>query len=280
MTVNTATPTDEVDTSTNEETPDPEAELESAEDNFDSESDDSEDTEETDDSDADEPASDSEDTDDLEESDEDEPDKEQPKETPADTEAERKRHNDEMAKKRIADREAREKAKHESQANWLDDGYQQAYDKAIKEGKDERDARYDASQALALRQVQVDAYNNRIQANTDRLRNNIDKAVATIDLFQKGTPAVKEKLAKALDYFEGMHVVRDKNGDPVEVTGDLYEFLRNEAEDIRQLLGEGAVQQQRSKKNAKSRTLPKPNRAPRKSEDPMMDGFDEEADRW
>lgn len=255
----TSTTNEVVDTSTNEETQDTESQLEESDVSFDDFEDDSEEdeTEESEESEEDESANES--TDETEEESEEDADQEQ--ESPAVSENDQKRHNDEMAKKRIAEREAREKAKRDAQ------------DEYINEATDPHE--------IALRQLQVDAYNNRIQMNTNSLQNAIDKSTAHIDLFKTGTPEVKEALYEAADDFERMFVVRDKNGDPVEINGDLFEYLQNKAETIRKLTGAGARENKQAKEQAKARTMPTPTRAPKKPKgDPDLEGFDEEASRW
>jgi hypothetical protein len=211
------------------------------------------------------------DTEEAEEESTEEDDTEEPDETqdeseqqpaatdkPSDNDAEDKhKANQEAAKRRVAEREARDKAKTEAQQKYLD------------EAEDNRD--------LALRQLQIDAYNNKVENNTSKLTNGIDKALANIDLFTKGTPAVQNRLLRALDMFEQTNVVKDENGDPIEVKGDVYQYLQEEADSIKELLGDGARQQEKSKQNQKSRTLTTPVKAPVKpKKDPMLDGFDEE----
>jgi hypothetical protein len=255
---------EEVDTSTNEDT---EAELtsdlEAAEASFEDEttkpveSDETESDEAATESEEEEAEESEEDAKESQDSTEDEESEEEaPKKEPS-TEEERKQYNDEQARKRIADREARMKAKEEAQQKYLDDA------------EDNRD--------LALRQLQIDAYNNKIESNTNKLTNGIDKALANIDLFKDGTPTVQKRLLRAVDQFEANNVVKDENGDPIEVKGDIYQYLQEEADSIKELLGDGARQQEKSKQRQKSRTLTTPVKTPVKpKKDPMLDGFDEE----
>ncbi len=173
----------------------------------------------------------------------------------------RSKHNAEMAQRRIAEREARELAK------------QQQQDKYIEEAEDNRD--------LALRQLQIDAYNNRVEKHRNSLDNGIEKAIANIDLFRTGTPEVKEALASSLEKFERMHVKYDTNGDPMNVTGNVYEYLLKEADSIRTLLNIGARGQSKAKDKAKARTDTLPTRAPKEPKvDPDIAAFDEEASKW
>jgi hypothetical protein len=265
LTTEATTVADEVETSTNEGT---EAELtsdlEDAEASFEEEtkpveSEESKPDEEATESEPEEMEELEEDAKESQDPTEDEESKEEakPQEDKATTEEERKKYNDEQARKRIADRESRAKAKEEAQQKYLDDA------------EDNRD--------LALRQLQIDAYNNKIESNTNKLQNGIDKALANIDLFNKGTPAVQNRLLRAVDQFELNNVVKDDNGDPIEVKGDIYQYLQEEAESIKELLGDGARQQEKSKQTQQSRTLTTPVKSPPKpKKDPMLDGFDEE----
>lgn len=137
------------------------------------------------------------------------------------------------------------------------------------------------NQDLAVRQLQIDAYNNKVTANFNTLENGIEKAVATIDLFQSGSPEIKQELAASLDDFERMYVQRDSNGDPVSVNGDVYQYLQQKADSIRRLTGVGARNEVKAKNNAKTRTDTIPSRTPKEpKKDDMLDGFDEEASRY
>lgn len=134
---------------------------------------------------------------------------------------------------------------------------------------------------LALRQLQVDAYNNKVEGNINKLQNGIDKAIAGIDLFKTGTPEQKERLLREVDKFEALHVRKDRNGDPVEVTGNIYTYLQEEADSIRRLTGVGARQQVRDKSKTKAKTLTPPASKPKPAEvDPDVEAFDAEAERW
>jgi len=255
---------DEVDTSTNEEAQDTDTDLEDMEISFE----DGEETEESDESEEEEPASESdkeeeeESAEDVESNDSKETEEEDTtSEEQGPSEEEIKRHNAEMAQRRIAEREARERLKEEAQKEYLE---------AAEDDKD-----------LALRQLQIDAYNNKIESNSNKLQNGIDKAVANIDLFTKGSPEVKEELARSLDDFERMYVRYDQNGDPIEVKGDVFQYLQDKADSIKRLTGVGARQQIKDKSKTTARTQTPPSRAPKQPKsDPDIDAFDEEANRW
>lgn len=240
------------DTSTNEETQDTE-DLDDFELSDEQIGDESAETKEPEESDKDTAATESEDE--TEEESEADADKESEEDTTP---------VDKQQKARIAyqEREARRRAeKSQAQSEYLEGA------------EDDRD--------LALRQLQIDAYNNRVEGNNNKLQNGIDKAVAAIDLFRNGSPEVKDELANSLDDFERMYVKRDQNGDPVEVVGDVYQYLQAKADSIKRLTGIGARQQQTNKANQKARTLTPPAKTPKKAAvDPDLAAFDEEAARY
>lgn len=187
---------------------------------------------------------------------EDEVEEEAVEEVVKDEEPERQRQNRENAKRRIEERERREAEKKSQQSDYLNDA------------EDDRD--------LALRQLQVDAYNNRVSLNSDRLQNSLEKAVANIDLFTKGSPEAREELISAVDTFEKMYVAKDKNGDPIEVRGDLYQYLQERAESIRRLVGSGARQEAKAKNATKARVDTVPTRPPKtQKKDPWTEAFEE-----
>lgn len=197
---------------------------------------------------------------------------EEPEAAEIDPVAERKRFNDEMAKQRIAERQAREEARQAREA--LEATQLENYLAEVRDDPEE----------FAQRQLDVEAYKlqeDRINLNAEKLQVSIDKALSNIDLFSTGTPAVKERLLRAIDDFEANNVTKDAKGRPVEVKGDLLQHLQKEAASIRDLLQEGAVQQTKSKEKTKSKTLAPPSRSPKPVKtDPDLDGFDEEAKRW
>lgn len=251
-----------VDTSTNVETHDTDVDLEDIEVNLDELDDD--DTNESEETSKDTAATESE----AEESLEAEDDGEQSQTVEEDTNsaAEKKRHNDEMAKQRIAERAARqeaEQAKAALEATHLEQYLQEAGDDEVE---------------IAKRQLDVQAYKlqqERIDINADRLQSGIEKAAATIDLFQTGSDEVKEELLNALDDFERFYVVKDKQGRPIEVNGDVYQYLQAKAESIKRLTGVGAREETKAKNNAKARTSTIPTRAPKEPpKDTDLEDFD------
>lgn len=268
----TTTTEEIVDTSTNEESQDTDTELEDMEVSFE----DVEDTEETED--LKDEDTDTEPLDIEEESEEDEEQSEPEEELKDDSEEEEssdeetkeqdtrseediKKHNQEMAARRIAEKQAREQAKEEQQLKYLE------------QAEDDKD--------LALRQLQVDAYNNQVERNRDKLDSGIEKAVASIELFRTGTNEVKEELARRIDDFEAKYVQYDANGDPVKVKGDVYEYLQKEADSLQRILQSGARQQVKAKAKAQARTEPIPSKTPKEPKvDPDLAAFDEEVKKW
>lgn len=175
-----------------------------------------------------------------------------------DSEAEQKRRNAEYAQKRIAEREAKQKELQQSQQEYLQDA------------EDDRD--------LALRQLQIDAYNNKVEFNTNKLQNGLERAVASIDLLTdpSAPPEAKEFLYDAIDEFEAIYVTRDKYGNVTEVKGDVYAYLTNKADSVRRLTGVGARNQIKAKEQAKTRTTQPPSKAPKEQKvDSDLKDFEE-----
>lgn len=254
-------PTNEeaVDTSTNEDTSTEDStDLEDMEISF-NDVDDDEEAEDSEDE-----TGDTEPTDTEEDSEEDETEEEpveESKEEDTTSKEERQRQNTEAAARRVAEKQARERAKEEQQQKYLEDA------------EDNRD--------LALRQLQIDAYNNKVDRNRNMLDSGIEKAVASIDLFRTGTPEIKEELARRLEDFEAKNVTYDSNGDPIQVKGDVYEYLQTEADSLQRILQSGARTQTKAKEKAKARTETIPSRAPKESKvDPDLQAFDDEVAKW
>lgn len=260
--------TEEVDTSTNEELQDTDVDLEDDDTSFDDGDDDTEEgaeasEDEIGDISEEDEAEDTEPTEPEEESKEDEPESEEETEAeePEQSEEDVKKHNQEMAARRIADKQAKEEARIKAEAEYLNSA--------------EDDTQ------LALRQLQIDAYNNKVEKNINTLENDMQKAVANIDLFQSGSPEVKEELLRRASDFEAKHVRFNEAGDPVQLTGNLYEYLQNEADSIKRILDTGARQEVKNKAKAKARTETLPTRAPKEPKiDPDLAAFDAEVAKW
>lgn len=207
-------------------------------------------------------------TDELEQSDEaaaddeEEPQSEKKEFADISDEEARKRYNDEMAKRRIAEKQLRQEREQREQEN-LQRYLAEAQDDEVE---------------LERRKAEVERYNlQREKAGVlqEKLSVGIDKAIATIDLFRTGTDEVKEELAKSLDDFEKMHVKKDKNGNYLSVDADVYQFLQEKADSIRRLTGIGARQQAKQKATEKMRTVTPPTRTPKEPKvDPDLADFD------
>lgn len=165
----------------------------------------------------------------------------------------RKAFNREMAEKRIQEKQQRELSIQEQQNKYLD---------AAEDDKD-----------LAVRQLQVDAYSNKVEANTNKLTNGYEKAVKDFDILTSDDPVIKARIDKAIDAFQAQYVTLDSYGNPTQISGDLYKYLQEEAESINQLTGIGARKQAENKGREKSKTLAPPSRGPKESNDKLMDAL-------
>jgi hypothetical protein len=206
------------------------------------------------------------DDDDGESTEEDDPEEseasetKEPETTELTAEEQRKEHNRQMA-------EARLKAKAERDA-------QLAKDQA------EYVAAADTDLERTVKQLEVNAYNTAIEANSSKLTTGYEKATQDFEILRDPNPAIQAEVDAAIDAFQAQHVVLDSMGNPLSVKGDLYAYLKIKADSIAKLTGIGAKRQQTSKAQEKSKTLTPPNRAPKKAKvDPDIAAFDEEASR-
>ena len=241
----------EVDTSTTDEAPDTDVDLEDIEVSLDDdETEESDESEET-------PAS--EETETEEQSNADDADKsttepEQSDDTEEESDADRKARNQEYAQKRIAERQDREKQKEIAQAK--EDVRIEQY---LKE------AEGDESE-LTLRKAEVERLllqRERVAMNEEKLHIGIDRAISEIDLFRTGSPEVKQELVNAVDDFVAMYVDTDENGNPIQVRGDIRTFLQKKADSIRRIQGVGVRQAVKDKQAVRSKTMTVPTRAPK-----------------
>lgn len=169
--------------------------------------------------------------------------------------------NREQAQRRLQEKEARLLSVHEEQ---------KAY---IAEAEDEKD--------LALRQLQVDAYDNKVEANTNKLTNGFERAMKDFDVLRDTSPEIQAEVDQAIDDFQRLYVKIDAYGNPAEVSSDLYAYLQAKADSITKLTGIGARKQVEGKIKEKSKTSLTPSRAPKEpKKDADLDAFDEEASKW
>ena len=241
----------EVDTSTTDEAPDTDVDLEDIEVSLDDD--------ETEESDESEETPNSEETETEEQSNADDADKsttepEQSDDTEEESDADRKARNQEYAQKRIAERQDREKQKEIAQAK--EDVRIEQY---LKE------AEGDESE-LTLRKAEVERLllqRERVAMNEEKLHIGIDRAISEIDLFKTGSPEVKQELINAVDDFVAMYVDTDNNGNPIQVRGDIRTFLLKKADSIRRIQGVGVRQAVKDKQAVRSKTMTVPTRAPK-----------------
>lgn len=251
--------TDAVDTSTNDDISQAESDLEESDVSFD-DAEDTDDDEQAESSESDEDESANESTEEEQEESEEDADEGQA-DTPEKPEAKDKQQAAREAfERREAARLAKEQAKREAEQQY------------IKNAENDQDK--------ALRVLQVNAYNLQVQTNQNALQNGIDKAMAHIDLMSSKDPVIRDEMLNAVDEFEAYNVVKDKNGDPVEVRGDLFEHLQKKAAAIRRLAGLREKQRSNDRANTRARTVVTPSRKPKEAaKDPLLEGFDEEAQR-
>lgn len=169
-----------------------------------------------------------------------------------------KRLNNEFAQRRIQEKAQRDQTQKQQQQEYLE------------QAEDDKD--------LALRQVQVDAYNNKVDRNTDKLTNGYEKAIKDFDILNSDDPIVKSEVDAAIDAFQAIYVTVDAYGNPTDVRGDLYKYLQSKADSISQLTGLKSTKQVNDKNKEKSKTSIIPSKAPKEpKEDPDLAAFDEEA---
>jgi hypothetical protein len=194
-----------------------------------------------------------------EEAEADETDTEKPKQEL--TAEEIKERNRQMAERRLAAKDQREAQINSKKQEYIDGAADD--DEAFK------------------RTTEVELYDSRVERNTNNLVSASDRAFADFSVLNDPDPAIKARVDRALDAFQAQHVTIDAFGNPIKVSGDLYQYLKEEAESIQALAGRGAREQVKSKAKEKSKSFTRPVRKPAsKKSDPMVDAFDEEAGRW
>ncbi len=244
---------------TTEESTEDTTSLEDTEISFGDTEEESDEAETTEDTQEDEPEEEAESESETEEESTDEPEEpEAPK-----TDKEIKAFNKEQAEKRVQAKAEREAQLRKQQQDYI----------AEADTEDPRD--------LAVRQLQVDAYNNKVDGNTNKLTNGYERAIKDFDVLTDKNPEIQSEVDSALDAFQAMYVTVDEYGNPTDVRGDLYQYLQAKADSITRLTGIGATKQLRSKDKEKSKVLATPTRAPKPAKrDSDIDAFDEEAARW
>lgn len=129
-------------------------------------------------------------------------------------------------------------------------------------------------QDLALRQLQIDAYNNKVTINSDKLVNQYNKALVELEVFRDPSPEIAEALADAVDEFEARYVTFDTLGNPIDVKGDLYQHLSIKADRIQKLAQIGARKEKAGVAKSRAAVTPAPSTSPKESKkDPIMEGL-------
>ena len=173
-----------------------------------------------------------------------------------------KRYNDEMARRRIAEKELKQER---------DDREKETLNNYLKDAQDD-------DNELAKRQAEVDRYSLNVEKSAlmeEKLSIGLDRAKANIDLLQTGTADEKDALLSTLDDYERMYIVKDKNGRLVQDKADVYQFLTERANTIKRLTRVGATQQAQQKRTQSKKALVAPSRSsPSKKIDPDLAAFD------
>ncbi len=211
--------------------------------------------------------------DDEEQSDEpettDEADEEVAPEEQSDDATEEEAELSEEDKQAAFNKEMYERRQNEKQQRLV--GQQEKQQEYLNQAQDEQD--------LALRQLQIDAYDNKVDRNSNSLTNSYERAMKDFDVLRNASPEIQAELDEAIDSFQAQHVSVDAYGNPTEVRADFYIFLQNKANSITKLTGIRASNQEKNKAREKSKALVTPGRAPKEAKvDPDMAAFDEEAD--
>lgn len=207
--------------------------------------------------------SESEDTEETTDEPSEEESDEESEETELSDEDKQKQHNREMAERRIQEKEARIARVKEAQAEYVAEA---------KQNEDPLDT--------AVRQLQVDAYNNAVERNESTLRNDYQRALNDFEVLRTSDPAIQAEIDQAIDAFQAQYVKVDNYGNPIEVTEDLYATLQAKADSIAKLTGIRSTNQEKNKSKEKSKTLTTPSRAPKEPKvDPDLAAFDEEANK-
>lgn len=172
----------------------------------------------------------------------------------------------EMAKEAYKRREAERKLREERNAR-----EQENLNRYLQEADDDE-------VELAKRQLEVQQYQLHKQQSAfteSQLELGIQRAYNGIDLLKDKRPEIQEEFSKALDDFERMYVVKDNQGNPVEVKADVYQYLQDKADSIRRIQGVGERKAGDDLKKAKAATIKPPSRTPKEpKQDSDLADFD------
>lgn len=136
---------------------------------------------------------------------------------------------------------------------------------------------------LAKREREVNNYvltKQKSEVLSEKLDVSMQKAVLDLGL-KDMDEATANFVGRRLDEFETTRVVKDHNGNILDIRGDVYQYLKDELGSIQSFRSSGAREQTKKKAKEKVAVIPKPTRTPKeKPVDDDMNAFDEEADRW
>lgn len=136
---------------------------------------------------------------------------------------------------------------------------------------------------LAKRERQVNAYvltKERSDVLKEKLEVSAQKAAIDLGLKNMDEPT-RQFVGRRLDEFIATRVIEDRQGNVLEVRGDVYQYLKEELGSIQAFRSSGAREQTKKKAKEKVAVIPKPTRTPKeKPVDDDMAAFDEEADKW
>lgn len=130
------------------------------------------------------------------------------------------------------------------------------------------------------RQQEVELYKQKVSNNLEKLQNNFEKATNSIDTFSeknlKANPDIADALGDFIDEFQAKHVKLDDYGNPIEVTGDITQFLQRKAELVNRLTKSGAIGEKRASAKTQSNVTPAPLQSQTKEvkKDDIEEGFD------
>lgn len=133
---------------------------------------------------------------------------------------------------------------------------------------------------IAIRQMQQVQYGMTVTNNTDRLQNQFDAAKTSIPYMNDPNPKIRDFMMAGVDEFEAMHVRFDQLGNPIQVSGNLTEYLQTKARQVDDLLRSGEVQGKKNTAKSKSAVTPRPSGTPPKAKvDPIVAAFLDEANK-
>lgn len=115
---------------------------------------------------------------------------------------------------------------------------------------------------IAFKQQQQAFYQTTISTNVDRLSAQVDQA-RTIPIFQDMTPARERAFNDAIDEFLIKNVTTDALGNPLQVKGNLYDFLQTKASLIEDLRRDGAKQEKSDTAKQRAAVTPRPGGSPK-----------------